>query len=47
MPETLRKAVDEWVIQWEKLHAKNAQTESLELYIAKKAIEWNAKKLRD
>lgn len=44
MAQTLRKLVDEWIIVWEKLHAKNEQTESLEMYVAKKAIEWSKEK---
>jgi hypothetical protein len=44
MSETLRKAVDEWIVEWEKLHQKNEQKDSLEMYVAKKAIAWNAKK---
>lgn len=46
MTQTLRKAVDNFVIEWERLHRKGEQKESLELYVAKKAIEWNAQKLR-
>ena len=37
--QTLRKKVDHWVIEWEKLHAKGLQEESLEMYVAKHAIE--------
>jgi hypothetical protein len=39
--KTLRKEVESWIIAWEKLHAKNEQTESLEMFVAKKAIEWS------
>ena len=38
--KTLRKLVDEWTIEWEKLYSKREQKESLEMYIANKAIEW-------
>ncbi len=31
-----RKAVDVYTIEWEKLHSKSEQTESLTRYIAKK-----------
>jgi hypothetical protein len=36
MAKTLRKQVDEWIIFWER---QEKHTESLELFIAKKAIE--------
>ena len=39
MAKTLRKKIEHWTIEWEKLHAKGEQKESLELYIAKHAIE--------
>ena len=39
MVQTLRKKVEHWFIEWEKLYKKGLHTESLELYIAKKAIE--------
>lgn len=38
---TLRKQVDVWIIEWERQHSEGQQTESLEMYIAKKAIEWS------
>ena len=39
MAQTLRKKVDHWVRLWEKQYAKGIQTESMTLYVAKKAIE--------
>jgi hypothetical protein len=41
MPKTLRKMVEGWTNDWMRQHAKNEQTESLEMYIAHKAIEWS------
>jgi hypothetical protein len=40
MSKTLRKLVEGWTNDWMKQHAKGLQTESLEMYIAHKTIEY-------
>jgi hypothetical protein len=42
-----RKRVDEMVIEWEKMHDKNEQTESLTMFIARKQAEYLLKEFID
>ena len=42
-----RKRVDEMVIEWEKMHDKNEQKESLTMFIARKQAEYLLKEFID
>ncbi len=41
-----RKRVDLWIREWEKLHSKNLQKESLYMFIAHKQTEYVLEKIK-